>query len=643
MNGVIDLTEGVFNKMGLSLGTPVAGSLTGTFKYFITHVYKTTTGEIVEGVPSSQVSATVSSKNIPVAISDGHGSVNTGIVGYTYKMRSFACTTTEETLFGSVKIVITGFNDIKTGDRLAFFTSSNRVGHAVVANVASDGQTVHAIKDIDSLSVDFSSCIFVSVDGWFRIYRTENGGSTFFLNREVCAAQLKTIGDGSIFTDSLADATLITHDTYEAPAFTPTPTSASTHALALHQERLVALTAASNSWYYRLNGPPGVVGNSGTVNPQAEPVIEPSMLQVQFSPASSRHYFPPENSFFLPSTCGRNKPMALVSVNDVLYIFTSDSISYVQGSLGVEGGFSVQLLTDQLGCRDARSVVRIGTSVYFVSQLGLTRLQGTSLSYDEGSPIRTELLKPDTTTACYFWREKNLLLVSANQTVKYQNDEGSDTFRPEIGRTGAARPAEYLLPISKPRTFVYSFVAQKWSVWNIDCFNGAIETEEGDLVIAPALPTTINAATTLIRLSDKCNFTDSGTAFTARYYSPWFDDGQPGVDKTYNRLDIFSTNTDGSGGQGFSLTVKTEKDWIAGATLQEAQISDFEVNGSYGNDGYAELPYGNPERPYKVLPLNNQKAKSLRVILENNEPNGDFCINALAIESANSYMNMKDL
>ncbi len=181
-------------------------------------------------------------------------------------------------------------------------------------------------------------------------------------------------------------------------------------------------------------------------------------------------------------------------------------------------------------------------------------------------------------------------------------------------------------------------------MWDIECFNGAVEWE-GDLVCAPSIPpgaASKSATTQFTRYSTNCNWTDSGKAFTARYYSEWYDGGDPTTDKTFPRLQLLSTDTAEAGGQGFALTVKTEKNWQAGVAVSTVDVTDFKVGTGYAETPYGTEPWGDPELPVKTIPLSNQKMKSMRAVLENSEPNGDFVINAMAVEMSPKYVNMKD-
>lgn len=508
-----------------------------------------------------------------------------------------------------------------------FFASSVTAAANSIAIATGEAQGIADAKNWDYMYRANGTNVF------YTLYRTKAGGDIYYKRNDFTQAQLP--GTSTVLTDNTADSGLGAE--YLETAYSRFPSPGVTHALTLHQGRLVTLTNAANPLYQKYGS-----GRGYNYDQASAPFIQPALPTIYYSPASSYHYWPAENAFTVPVSDGSQTPVALVSINDVLYIFMSGSIYYVTGTLGEVGGFTVNLLTDQVGCRDPRSVIKIGSTIYFVSQQGLTSLEGTTLNFEIGKQDRRFLLEPNVVTSCHYWRTKNLLLVSANEMVTYHTGDSHTRLYPEVSEPLTAPPYRYYATAGKPRTFVLDLSNMLWSVWDMECYNGAVDYN-GDLICAPSIPhpNAQDDELYFTRYSDNCNWTDAGRAFTARYFSEWFDNGMPLLDKQFNRLAIYSTDTEEAGGQGFSLSVHTERDWIHGSRLQDFGLTDFETPG-YGSQPYGSQPYGDPSRPYKVLSLGNQKVKSLRVVLENNEPNGNFCINAVGLETTDTYDNSKD-
>lgn len=318
----------------------------------------------------------------------------------------------------------------------------------------------------------------------------------------------------------------------------------------------------------------------------------------------------------------------------------------ITGTLDTEVSYTRSSITTDVGCTDSRSIIDIDGTIYFRSSLGMAALRGTSISYDWSAPVNDILTNsPTLRTSCYYWRSKNLLLVSVLNPLTLKNWDGGTNYDgatdTTLGLSSTSFRSVYLAGPQPGFTLVYDLETERWAHWDVDTYNGAVEIF-GDLIVSPPLANNTNQ-TYLTRYSDACNWTDSGTPFTARYYSEWFDGGVPSVDKSFNRAQVFSTDTVEAGGQGFKLTVSTERDWAPGLTVDKfVDITDFKVGTAYGETPYDTQPYGDPELSEKVFPLSNQRCKSLRVVIENSEPNRNIAINAVSVEVQPKYVNMKD-
>lgn len=606
--GAADLSWGTLSS---SLS---AGALTGTYQYFLTHVVELPSGETIEGEPTAVLSVAPAAQNVALTLQSPSGNItapNTSLETL-YRLTSY----TTSTAGAVTSVVINETHDLAIGEWLTFFVSGARQRRQIY-NVV--GQTVTL-----SSSITLSGTTYLSHGGGFRLYRTKAGGTQFYKHSDFAYGQLAA----PFATDSTADGSLTVQFQDTATLRSEPPTNV--FAVADHQGRTVVLATGAGS----------VLSNTFPSSSGYAPPL--STLTCWFSTASSRYYFPPDQSFIIP-LASYEYPAGIVSVDNLLYIITSNSVWVVQGQLDTSPeSYSLQLLTNQVGCKDPKSIIRIGQSIFFTGQNGFVELTGATVSETIGDPIRKYIKQPGTVTASYFWKSKGLLLLSANRTYLRTSAAQATIFFPDMDASSVA--TGYML--REARTLVYDLSSKRWSLWNIDCFGGVAETLEGDLLYAPMGQTaeiTGSVPTLNIRrLSDYCNWTDSGTPFTARYFSEWYDNGDPATDKTFNRLAVFSTDTEDAGGQGFGLTIKTEKNWQPGLIVDTIDSDAFLEGRGYGQQPYGTTPYGDPELPVKVFPLSNQKVKSMRFVLENAEPNGDFVINGAELETATKYVNMKD-
>lgn len=604
---------------GGNLTSAGVGALTGTYKYFWTHVMRMPSGEVVEGVPSPVYSITTAAENVNVNYFNS--TAFTTIFTKEYKYEAYSFTTAGGTV---ATITVNQAHNLEPGEYITFFINGARtVGQIQTVS----GQVLMLATALTGVP---GGTIWFSTGGGLRLYRTKTNGSVFYVRYDLAGpAQVNTPAPFTQLVDSAADNTLGTQ--YADTSFDRSAPPQNVTALAEHQGRLCILTNTSSA-------PEASIANG----------MSPSLC---FTSASSAFYFPSGNYVSLPQTGYQNKARGLISINDTLYMFMNSSIVCILGKLDSQPTYSVQTLSSTLGCVDSRALIKIGSTIYFRSQEGLTMLSGNQMDSQWSAPIR-KYLTSKTKTSLYYWPSKNLLLVSLLEPLEemsWSADNGNFFATDYSPATDTAPGVNYFTPQGSfyhpgsvpAKTLVYNLTNQKWAVWNIDTYNGAVEVD-GDLVVAPPLGSTSDPSY-FIRISENCNWTDSGTAFTARYYSNWFDNSQPAVDKTFNHVTLFSTDTEEAGGQDFQLTVKTERDWSPGNVLYNKTLTDFRYGEGYAEQPYATTPYGDPERPYKMLPLGNDKVKSLRVILENSEANNDFVINAMELEGANPYSDSTDL
>jgi hypothetical protein len=432
-------------------------------------------------------------------------------------------------------------------------------------------------------SVTLAGTTFLSTGGGLTLYRTVAGGSTFYRATEMTQA-----GALAGYTDTAADSTLTVQYTSTATLRNPPPTSVTS--FTAHSGRLFVL-AGNTVWY-----------TSGLSN----------------------YYYDPAMSFDVPGGTARG----ICSLNGILYIVLSDRVYYATGEFDDATTFKVSLLTDRIGALNNKSVLVFADSVWLVSQTRtLVQITGTTISVVGAEVATKELENNEIVPALFAWPTKGLLLVCCTEQVLRQGYLGG-----------------YFYEASGPsRTLVYDSTQEKWSVWGVDVSQGCFEMQGDLLYLHPRSVDYRYASVEIMRLSDDFLWADSGVPFTARYYSEWYDAGAPAVHKSFDRAQIFSTDTTEAGGQGFKLTVRTERDWQPGLTVDTfTDLTDFKVDTGYAEQAYDSQPYGDPELSEKVLSLSNQKCKSLRLVLENSEPNRNFAINAVGVEVNTKYVNMKD-
>lgn len=586
-----------------------AGSLTGDYQYMYTHVVYLQSGEIIEGEPSPATSVSPSAQQVTVTSWPSGAGVGAGYNCDSYISNDAVAAASSCTLYPTnlAGTLVDAPIQVRPGQKI-YFVQGGVVAARTVATVSGTNTVTF------TSSLPYNGPVHASLGGTWRLYRTKAGGDVFYKLTEVSCQSGTTS-----YVDNTADNSLTT--TYTETATTRYGAPIRTHSIVGHQGRLFALVTDTSS--------------RGTINSTSTTFCGATVM---YTSALSRHYFPIENTFELPENAG--KPRALISTDDVLYIFTDRKVFYVTGTFDDASTYTVRLLTSKYGCRDPRSVIAFGDSVLFMSDVGLMEINGTTVRSDIGKAIESLVGRTDVVTAMYAWKSLLLLAVCPKfHSETYQTGTTATRYNGELDATNDV--SAKVLTTSNAYTLVYNSEAQRWSKWDINCFNGACELD-GDLLFAGGEDPDATTVT-VRRLNENNNWTDTGVPFTARYYSEWYDAGVPSVDKSFDRAQVFSTDTSEAGGQGFKLTVRTERDWQQGLTVDEfTDLTDFKVDYGYGEQPYGSQPYGDPELAQKVLPLSNQRCKSLRLVLENSEPNRNFCINGVAVEINPKFVNMKD-
>ncbi len=623
--GCYDMGAPVLNGSAQWNNTLVAGALTGAYRYMFTHVAYLPSGEIIEGNPTVSPVISPAAQNVEVKLYDSVLTLSFSQYG-TYRFDSY---TTTGTGIGQSVFTIVEPHTFQVGE-FACIVQSGVTNYVQIKLVS--GQTV-TIEGTITLA---AATAYISTGGIFRLYRTKAGGDTFYRLRDYARSEAPASALVAWSTDSTADSALTVQ--YADTATTREAAPNSVLAATEHQERVVLVTNNSLQPYQN--------GNVSTYNLG----LFFGTPTVYYSSGTSKFYFPSSNTFNLPPHARKAK--GLISVNDRLFIFSENSIQVVEGVLDNASTFTVSDLTTGIGCLDSRSLISIDGTIFFRSQLGLAMLRGNAFDYEWSQPISDILADPKVRTSCYHWRSRNLLLVSVLKPLISHNwsnssfsatayDHIRDTADGQRSMTGGNYRLAYMAGNEPAYTLVYDFESKRWSKWTIDTYNGAVESF-GDLIVAPPLSPT-GDPTYYTRLSMSCNWTDNGKPFTAKYFTEWYDGGVPAVDKSFNRAQIFSTDTSEAGGQGFKLTVSTERDWQPGLVVDKFEdLTDFKVDTGYAETPYDSQPYGDPELSDKVLPLSNQRCKSLRVVIENSEPNRNIAINGVAVEINPKFVNMKD-
>lgn len=479
-----------------------------------------------------------------------------------------------------------------------------------------------------------------------KIYRTESGGVTFYLVKEIPTYLL------SSYVDVTNDATLITGTPYEEATFFPREAPTVTSAVCTHQNRLIVAHDGAESIFIQ-NG-----GQSRCLDVAiSEPLSDQFAVDTGFSLEDAR----------------AREIRAMISLNDTLYLFTDRSVWYVQGSLASADSFQVHLMTEAFGAANNTSLQIVDGSIWCMTSAGQIAVIGNGsfqiipeiarlaepqqkntaeissalslrraqLVYD---PSSRKLLAhiPYITTQRYLSRPTDYLgnisdleQVGAPFTgVPYVNLNGTfQTLNPSTTSTeDPSRGLFYVLDFDNPvdnRPTIY-----KWE--GLGAAGGLLATSKG--IFGVTRENGVSYAKSMVWAFDEAIAHDHGTVFEMRFISPWQDLEDIQHSKRPARLQILS-GTEGT--QNFALSVKTEIDWLNSVYVDEF-TAEFKVGEGYDELPYDTAPYGDPNEALKVFPLSGQRTKAIRLSFSNSDRQQMPTISGWSYELANNETNTKE-
>lgn len=496
-----------------------------------------------------------------------------------------------------------------------------------------------------SITLDASTTT-VATQTWtldsIKIYRTEYGpGPTYYLVNEIPTYLL------SNYFDTVNDATLITRAPYEEPTFFPREAPTITSAVCTHQNRLI-------------------VAHDGAETPFLQNGGSPRCLDIAFTEPLSDQ-FAVDTGFALEDSRAR-EIRAMLSINDTLYIFTDRSVWYVQGSLASADSFQVHLMTEAFGAANNTSVQVVDGSIWCLTSAGqLAVISGGGF---EIIPEISRLSEPSRWNTAEIVSARSLRRaqlvydpssrkliahipwVTTERYVSATDFLGNTAVLTEVGApttTSLNGSFQTLNPStssiedpSKGLMYVIDFdnvienrpLVYKWD--GLGAAGGLLSTSKG--VFGITREPGVNCAKSRVWTLDDTIAHDHGTAFEMSFVSTWLDLEDVQHSKRPIKLELLSGTEET---QNFSLSVKTELDWLNSVYVDQF-TADFKSGQGYDELPYDTQEYGDPNEALKVFGLSGQRTKAIRLTLSNSDRQQMPTISGWSYELANNETNTKE-
>ena len=446
--------------------------------------------------------------------------------------------------------------------------------------------TVSNILDTTGFDTD-------STDLKINLYRTTASGTTLYLVKTV-------INDGTsatqVIVDDVTSAAILSNVEYIDP-IKPHGLPPVVKYLTTYQGLLVA------------------AGDPTNVN------------TVYYSDIDSPEYFPPAQNSFLVDTSLGDKVTGIAPLGNSLFVFKNRSISQVTGTIA-DDIFRVDLFgNSSIGCAAYHTIKEVNGNLAFLSNTGIFALNQNEQSLKDIS----EIIEPE------FSALRNNFVFKKAVAIHDLDEDKYMIYMPVLDSNNQGTSAS--------KVYAYDFFRDAWLVWtNINALGGLALLNEDlyfterrySLVavgLAHATYKRLNTGTTY-------DYADHATAIDFFYKSHWETFGEPSVFKKWLRCKIHSLDAslDDFESEAFTLALTTELDYVNNVPSTQL-IFDFSgsQNGGWGLDPWGLFSWGATRLSSKLSKLRAAKAKSLRLILKNNNLLENVLISGYEFEVAAPY------
>lgn len=354
---------------------------------------------------------------------------------------------------------------------------------------------------------------------------------------------------------------------------------------------------------------------------------------VAWSDIDNAEYFPtPDNQQVIQNLEG-DRITAVSPSNDVLIVFQRGAIHSISGDL-VEANFRVDQITNDIGCIAHQSVRDIRGSIFFLSEIGPRLMTGASIPSALGSFEDNKLISR---IDPFFQQDPTTPVAQVNRLARAWgfHDRKAQKYLLFIPRESIAGGTFVRYCNANSTILVYDYSRDAWLKWDGINAGAGIVVFENDILYLERSIDQLNARRTITwrkqTTGTAYDYNDHEDAIEIVYKSPWDFLGEASLLKNYLALRVFTTDIVPN---SFELSCETELNFIP-----NSPVSLFTLN--VGADGYGVTPYGSfygdPQDSSIKHKLSNGRAKSLRMVFRNDEPQTDIVITGYEIEVVTPY------
>lgn len=564
-----------------SVTTSGAGSVTNSsLQYRTVHYQVDNKGNIVEGeISDSSSGISVSSNTVDVTVNNIEAAsgfnTNCAIVDGT---QSSVTTITVDNGSG-------GAHTLKVGDTAYFYDDSTAA--YVTRNV--DAITASSIT-IAGAAVDVTDNAVISNNLRIDVYRNKAAGTTFYLVESI---PNNSFASTQAYIDNTADAGL--GEEYVVP---------------IKQRGL----PPKGRYITLFRGQLIVTGFDNDTD------------AVAYSDADSPEYFPAGENRFNVDTSEGDRVTGVRALNSVLYVFKGESIHTVTGDL-INDNFQVDILTTGgVGCVANATIKEGNGRLFFLDNEGVFAVnQGADGVTEVSEPISPEFESltnnfnfKRATAAYWLLRDKYVLFMPVLET------NGGDV---------TAASTSY--------TYAYDEYRGGWLKWSKTNALGGMTVLNNNLWFSNMQYNTVTSAVNrplsmFLNTGTGVDYADHAEAIEAEYKTHWETLGEPSVFKKFLRLKLHSLDAavNDFETQLFKLNVTTEINYSDVPVFTHEFDFGNGSTGGWGSNPWGAFPWGDVRLSSIKTKLGVNKARSMRLIFENNTVNKNFLLSGYELEVA---------
>jgi len=354
---------------------------------------------------------------------------------------------------------------------------------------------------------------------------------------------------------------------------------------------------------------------------------------VAWSDIDSPEYFPTPDNQQIIQTLEGDRITAVSPSNEVLIVFHRSAVHTLSGDL-VEANYRVDQITNDIGCIAHQSIRDIRGAIFFLSEIGPRMMTGASIPVGLGDFDGNKLISR---IDPYFAQSPTVSDEETNRLTRAWafHDRKAQKYLLFIPCETVSTASSVRYCNENSTLLVYDYSRDAWLKWDgINAGAGIVLFNDDVLYIERGLDELDALRTVSWRrqgTGTAYDYNDHASAISSVYKSPWDFMGEASLLKNYLVLRVFTTDLVPN---NFSLDCETELNFVV-----DSPVSQFSV--SVGADGYGVTPYGSfygdPQNSSVKHKLSNGRAKAIRLIFRNSEPQTDIVVTGYELEVATPY------